>query len=105
MGSLVGFTYKGSQPAPVQYGTSPLVLMVVGKPNFNGKETTVTHEFKGQPNQLYKIEYTSNLGGPWESGESHYSTEDGVFYVTFNKAGNKSEEWNKQMFFRLKDSI
>jgi hypothetical protein len=104
IGVVVGNIFKGAPTTP-SYSTSPISLIVVGKPTFDGANTAVTHQFRGAPNQLYKIQYTTDLNSRWETGEDYYSTEDGVFDATLRTVGNQTNSWGKQMFFRLKDSI
>lgn len=78
-------------------------MLSIGKPEFNGKQTIVTHMFKGKPDHVYAIEYTPDLMTGWESGDKHHTTDDGVFHATFGKDGNHAENWNQRMFFRVSE--
>ncbi len=78
-----------------------LTMLAVGKPEFNGKQTVITHMFKGKPNHVYTIQHTSDLSEDWENGDKHHTTDDGIFHVTFDKNGDQSEKWNRHMFFRV----
>lgn len=80
-----------------------LTMLSIGKPEFNGKQTVITHMFKGKPNHVYAIEYTPDLLSSWEFGDKHHTTDDGVFHATFGKDGNHTESWNQRMFFRVRE--
>ncbi len=78
-----------------------LTMLTVGKPNFDGTRTIITHMFKGKPNHVYAIEHTADLTTGWEDGDKHHTTDDGVFHATFAKDGDQSENWGQKMFFRV----
>jgi len=75
--------------------------MVVGKPQYDGNNTTITHVFHGKPNHVYTIAHTADLSKAWEIGEQHHTTDDGTFYVTISKKGDHLDKWNQSMFFKV----
>jgi hypothetical protein len=82
-------------------GPTPFALQITerGVAEFNGSHTVVSHDFIGEPNQTYHIEYTSNLQ-QWISTGNHPTGVTGSFFATFTQAGNHVSDWNGQMFFR-----
>lgn len=88
-------------PVEIKVIEHRLALLKVGKAIFDGEKTLATHMFKAIPNEVYRLEYSTELGGSWENGEQHHTTEDGVFYATLIKKGNHLKDWEQKMFFRL----
>jgi hypothetical protein len=81
-----------------------LRLVSVGTPVFSGADTVVTHTFSGNSNATYVFEYKSSLSDAWKTNAGVVSS--GInFTVSFTNAGiNSTNEWKKQMFFRVKNS-
>lgn len=78
-----------------------LELLTVGKAQYDGTNTTITHTFQGKPNHIYTVAHTADLSNPWEMGEQHHTTDDGTFYVTISKKGDQTTKWNQSMFFKV----
>lgn len=76
-------------------------MLVVGKPQYDGTNTAITHVFHGNPNYIYTIAHTADLSKSWEMGEQHHTTDDGTFYVTASKEGDHLDKWNQSMFFKI----
>jgi hypothetical protein len=78
-----------------------LQIVQVGTAALLGGTTTVTHDFKGVPQQTYSVEYTTDLqGGVWTSVGNQNTGANGSFSVHITKSGDFVSEWNAHMFFR-----
>ncbi len=77
-----------------------LQLTAVGTAAFDGTNTSATYGFIGVPNQIYTLQYTSNLAGEWTTLPALSTGSTGSFAVTLNAPGNHAAVWNSRIFFR-----
>jgi hypothetical protein len=75
-----------------------------GTPVLSGSNTVVTHTFSGNSNATYVFEYKSSLSDAWKTSAGVVSSSTN-FTVNFTNFGtNSTNDWKKQMFFRVKNS-
>ena len=95
--------YNPATDAVQTLTVNPLITLDVGTHTtavFASGNTTIMVNFVGVPNQMYNMEYSTNLVG-WTSAGAAVSTgATGSFTVTFTAAGDQTADWNNKMFFR-----
>jgi hypothetical protein len=79
-----------------------LQIVKVGTAELLGGSTTVTHDFIGVPNQIYLVDYATDLAGAWTSAGNQSTGVTGSFSVSITKSGDFVSEWNEHMFFRAR---
>ncbi|MCU0791965.1 MAG: Ig-like domain-containing protein [Opitutaceae bacterium] len=90
-------TVTVSLPSPAPF---TLQLVSVGTAVFDGVNTSATYAFIGVPNQLYTLQYTSDLDGPWFTLPATSTGLTGSFAVDLVVPGDHAALWNSRIFFR-----
>jgi hypothetical protein len=88
----------------VSYASTALQLASSGTPVLNAGQTSVTHNFVGNPNSTYTIEYKSDLSASTWSSVTAQTGANGSFSATFTTSGDLVNTWKNRMFFRAKNS-
>jgi hypothetical protein len=88
----------------VSYASTALQLASSGTPVLNAGQTSVTHNFVGNPNSTYTIEYKSDLSASTWSSVTAQTGANGTFAATFTSSGDYVNAWKNRMFFRAKNS-
>jgi hypothetical protein len=86
------------------YASTALQLASSGNPVLNAGQTSVTHNFVGNPNSTYTIEYKSDLSALTWNTVTVQTGSSGTFSATFTTSGDLVSTWKNRMFFRAKNS-
>lgn len=79
-----------------------VALAGMGTPQFDGINTSVTHNFVGPPSSILTVECSELLGEPAWTASAPVETGSGGFDVTFSALGDRRAAWSRQMFFRAR---
>ncbi len=98
-------THNGQAAVSVSV-TRPLVLRIesIGTPerDSGSDATTVTHRLGVPPGTTCGIEYTTSLSDPWIFAGEFTGDSGGNLDVTITVPGDRSEEFRRGMFFRIR---
>jgi hypothetical protein len=86
------------------YASTALQLASSGNPVLNAGQTSVIHNFVGNPNSTYTIEYKSDLSASTWNTVTVQTGSSGAFSATFTTSGDLVSTWKNRMFFRAKNS-
>ena len=86
------------------YATTALRVASLGTPVLNAGQTSVIHNFIGNPNATYTIEYKTDLSAATWSTITVPTGASGTFSATFTSSGDYVNAWKNRMFFRAKNS-
>ncbi len=86
------------------YASTTLRVASLGTPVLNAGQTSVIHNFVGNPNASYTIEFKNELSAATWSTITVQTGVTGTFAATFTSSGDYVNAWKNRMFFRAKNS-
>jgi hypothetical protein len=86
------------------YASTTLRVASLGTPVLNAGQTSVIHNFIGNPNASYTIEFKNDLSAATWSSITVPTGASGTFAATFTSSGDNVNAWKNRMFFRAKNS-
>lgn len=85
------------------YASTTLRVASLGTPVLNDGQTSVIHNFIGNPNSTYTIEFKNDLSAATWNTITVQTGVTGTFAATFTSSGDYVNAWKNRMFFRAKN--